>query len=66
MLGRILLARAAITEPMAMPTVKIINANVATLSVPPMRSLTSAGSNDSDTAPTSQNQLVISPPTQRR
>ena len=66
MLGRNLLARAAITEPSAMPAVKIMSAMVPTLSEPPMRSLTIVGSSDKATAPTSQNQLVIKPPTHSR
>jgi hypothetical protein len=57
-------SRAASVEPMATPTVNSTRNRVTTLSAPPISSFTRVGSSESTTAPTSQNQLTTSEPTQ--
>src|SRR6516164_4193304 len=49
-----------------MPMAKIDRQRVTTSSVPPMLSLTTDGSNDSTTIPTSQNQDTINMPSHSR
>ena len=60
------LARAATVEPTAMPTVNTARHMVTTPSVPPTSVLTRAGSSDSATKPTSQNQDTMCAPPHRR
>ena len=65
-LGRTWLSCAANNEPTAMPMAKIARQSVTTPSLPPTTSLTTAGSSDSMTAPTSQNQETMIMPSQSR
>ena len=57
---------AANSEPAAMPIAKTARHSVTTPSLPPTMSLTSAGSSDSTTAPTSQNHDTITMPSHSR
>ena len=58
--------QAASPEPMAIEIEKMAKHVVTTSSLPPSTFLTSGGISDSDTAPTSQNQLVTIAPHHRR
>ena len=64
--GRTWLSCAATSEPAAMPIANTARQTVTTPSVPPMPSLTSAGSSDSTIAPTIQNQDTITMPSHSR
>jgi hypothetical protein len=59
-------AHAASADPAAMPTTNTVRHKVTTPSLPPMPSLTSAGSSDRATEPTSQNHDTMWPPLHRR
>ncbi len=60
--GRPWLARAASTEPTAMPTVNTARQSVTTPSLPPMTPLTRVGSSVRATKPTTQNQETMRAP----
>ena len=55
-------SHAARPEPTATATEKMVRNSVTTPAVPPMSKVTSGGSSDSTSAPTSQNQLATSAP----
>ncbi|GJE46818.1 hypothetical protein AEGHOMDF_6027 [Methylobacterium soli] len=63
---RPLASQEARPDPSAMPTEKVASSIVTTVSEPLSPVLTSTGSSDSTTAPTSQNQLTTTEPRHRR